>query len=137
MSYNKARNFTLQIQSSISPSTYLSLGSLIDASLSILDEPDDVTSKGDAGARKLFGDGAIKAYDFSGNLVVTNEDGWTALRAHKASASRTCGFIVDDDVETYTGDFVIVTLNFTGGNAGAIRASLEIRSTGTIDVENS
>ncbi len=137
MSYHKARSFTLQIQSNTSPSTYLTLGSLIDASLAILDEPDDVTSKGDAGARTLFGDGAIKAYDFSGNLVVTDEDGWTALRATKASTSRTCGFIVDDDVETYTGDFVIVTLNFTGGNAGAIRASLEIRSSGTIAVDES
>lgn len=132
MSYYKARNFTIRIQSPSSPSEYLSLGSLIDASLSILDEPDDVTSKGDAGARTLFAEGAIKAYDFSGNLVVTNEAGWTELRAVKVSADRTTGFEIDDDVKLYTGSFVIVSLNFTGGNAGAIRASVELRSTGAI-----
>lgn len=132
----KARSFVLKIQNTGSPSTYDTVGSLVDCSLSISDPPDDTTSKGSAGARELYVDGAVKAYDFSGNLVVTNETAYATLLAAKLSTSPKVQAQVVGPTKTFTGLFAIETLTKTGGNAGRVRAAIDLKSAGAITPSN-
>lgn len=131
---NNARAFVIRIQDDMSPSLFNLLGGLVDCDLAIGDAPDDITSKGSNGARTLHTAGAIKTYDFSGNLVVSSESAWVDLRTAKESSDPKITAEITDGVKTYTGVFAIETLNLTGGNAGAVRASIDLKSAGAIAV---
>lgn len=135
----KARSFVLKIQNSGSPSSYDTLGAIVDCTHTVTDPPDDTTSKGSGGARELYSDGCVTAHDFSGNLVVSNETAYATLLAAKFSTSPKSPKVnaqVVGPTKTFTGVFHIETLTKTGGNAGRVRASIDLKSSGVIAVSN-
>lgn len=129
---NSARNLTLAIVDSLSPSQYNVIGTLVDVTFSLTREPDDITSKGDAGAQTLYTAGTIKAYNISGTFITDSGEGFTDLRTAAFSSDPKVTAQLDDDVKKYSGVWAIVSFSEQGGNAGAIRATIELRSAGAI-----
>lgn len=129
-----AQAFVLSVDAGSSPSSLATVGALIDCTLEISDTEDDITSKSDAGAQRIYETGTVKGYQFSGNLVVTDNAAYTELEAAKESSTPAIFARVDDGKRTYTGTFFIPTLSKSGGNQGAVRAAVTLRSSGAIAV---
>lgn len=129
-----AKDMVLQILDSASPGQYLSVGALTNVSLQIANSEEDISSKGDNQARKLYSAGAQKSYTISGDFVLTDANGFTDLRAAAESADPKIMAKLDDGQSIYSGEWHIAQFSVQGGAFGAVTGQISLSSSGTIGV---
>lgn len=136
MARYKARDLVIKVQNAGSPSTYDSVGAIIDASVERASPSDDVTTKGSAGAQELYSAGTVVAYTVQGNGVLDNSTELGALIARVFNSDPQAQLRIVDGEKTYTGLWAIESYSANGGAAGAQRFSIQLRSAATITVSD-
>jgi TP901-1 family phage major tail protein len=113
-------------------STYVTVGGLRSTSITLNDEAVDVTNKDSSGNRTLLADGGIHSMSVSGSGVFTDSSTETTLKdAMNAAAFKNFQVIVPD-FGTYTGAFMVASLEYAGEFNGEVTYSVTLESSGAI-----
>lgn len=132
----RAVDLALLVQSG-SPLAYGAIGAIREATLQLQHSEEDITSKGDNQARRLYPEGSLKSASVTGQFVVTDEPGFEVLRAAAESAVPKIDAKLDDGVSVYTGEWLIASWQVQGGSSGAVMGSVTLQSSGPITVSAS
>ena len=124
--------------------TYTTIGGLRSTSISLADEAVDITNKDSLGTRTLLAGAGVNSLAISGSGVFTDSAAEVALRtAFQAQQNTTDGstgqtaafenfqFVVPD-LGTYTGAFMISSLEYAGEFNGEVTYSISFESAGYI-----
>ena len=112
--------------------TYVTVGGLRSTSITLNDEAVDVTNKDSAGNRTLLADGGVFSLSISGSGVFTDSAAEDALRtAMNASTFKNFQVIIPD-FGTYTGEFMVASLEYAGEFNGEVTYSVTLESSGAI-----
>ena len=113
-------------------STYVTVGGLRSTSITLNDEAVDVTNKDSSGNRELLADGGIHSMSVSGSGVFTDAATETTLKdAMNATAFKNFQILVPD-FGTYTGAFMVASLEYAGEYNGEVTYSVTLESSGAI-----
>ena len=113
-------------------STYVTVGGLRSTSITLNDEAVDVTNKDSSGNRTLLADGGVFSLSISGSGVFTDETTEETMRvAMNASTFKNFQVIIPD-FGTYTGAFMVASLEYAGEYNGEVTYSVSLESSGAI-----
>lgn len=127
----KGRSFLLKIGDGASPEVFTAIAGIQTKSLSINNNPVDV-SDDSAGYSKMLADGGIQSMELSASGIV--KTGTQALAWIAAAVARTEAHyqIVSGLGDTFQGTFVISSFQRTGNHDGAETFSCSMASSGSI-----
>jgi TP901-1 family phage major tail protein len=111
--------------------TYVTVGGLRSTSISLNDEAVDVTNKDSAGVRNLLADGGVHSMSISGSGVFTDAATETTLKDAMNAATFKNFQVIIPDFGTYTGAFMVATLEYSGEYNGEVTYSVTLESSGT------
>jgi len=124
--------------------TYTTIGGLRSTSISLADEAVDVTNKDSLGTRTLLAGAGVNSLSISGSGVFTDSASEVALRTafqaqqntSDGSSAQVAAFenfqFVVPDLGTYTGAFMISSLEYAGEFNGEVTYSMSFESAGYI-----
>ena len=124
--------------------TYTTIGGLRSTSISLADEAVDVTNKDSLGTRTLLAGAGVNSLSISGSGVFTDSASEVALRTafqaqqntSDGSSAQVAAFenfqFVVPDLGTYTGSFMIASLEYAGEFNGEVTYSMSFESAGYI-----
>jgi len=113
-------------------STYVTVGGLRSTSITLNDEAVDVTNKDSAGNRTLLADGGVFSLSISGSGVFTDEASEETMRAAMNGATFKTFQVIIPDFGTYTGAFMVASLEYSGEFNGEVTYSVSLESSGAI-----
>lgn len=113
-------------------STYVTVGGLRSTSITLNDEAVDVTNKDSSGNRTLLADGGIHSMSMSGSGVFTDATTEETMRAAMNAATFKNFQILIPDFGTYTGAFMVASLEYSGEYNGEVSYSVTLESSGAI-----
>lgn len=131
MAAQKGSALLLKIGSG-SPVSYSTIGGLRSTSITLNDEPVDITNKDSAGVRTLLAQGGVSSMSVSGSGVFTDAASEATLRTAFGAASFSSYQIVIPDFGTYTGTFMIASLEYAGEYNGEVTYSVTLESSGAV-----
>jgi TP901-1 family phage major tail protein len=131
MAAQKGSALLLKIGSG-SPVTYATIGGLRSTSITMNDEPVDITNKDSAGVRTLLAQGGVQSMSVSGSGVFTDAASEGTLRTAFGAASFSQYQLVIPDFGTYTGTFMIASLEYAGEYNGEVTYSVTLESSGAV-----
>ena len=131
MAAQKGSALLLKIGSG-SPVTYATIGGLRSTSITMNDEPVDITNKDSAGVRTLLAQGGVQSMSVSGSGVFTDATSEGTLRTAFGAASFSQYQLVIPDFGTYTGTFMIASLEYAGEYNGEVTYSVTLESSGAV-----
>ena len=113
-------------------STYVTVGGLRSTSITLNDEAVDVTNKDSSGNRTLLADGGVFSMSVSGSGVFTDATTEETMRvAMNASTFKNFQILIPD-FGTYTGAFMVASLEYAGEYNGEVTYSVTLESSGAI-----
>jgi len=131
--YRKGRTALLKYGSQSSPETYSTVGGLRNVELSVSAGPVDVTNKDSGGFQTMLPSAGVTKYDVTAQGLFDDSTNLNQLiLASNVPQSAFNAQIIFDNGDTYTGNWVIVTLKRTGNYDGAESYDFSIASSGTI-----
>ena len=108
------------------------IGGLRSSSITLNDEMVDITNKDSSNARILLPNGGIQTVTISGSGVFTDSAAEVALStALGGSSLLACSFIIPD-LGTYSGNFQITSLEYSGEYNGEASYSVTAESGGAV-----
>ena len=119
-----------------SPVTYTTIGGLRSTSITVNDEPVDITNKDSSGNRTLLPDGGIYSVSITGSGVFTDETVETTLRDAAGAATFSSYQFIVPALATYTGTFMVTSIEYSGEYNGEVTYSCSFESSGAITVAN-
>jgi TP901-1 family phage major tail protein len=131
MAAQKGSALLLKIGSG-SPVSYTTVAGLRSTSITMNDEPVDVTNKDSSGVRTLLAQGGVNSMTVSGSGVFTDVTADATLRTAFNAASFSSYQIVIPDFGTYTGTFMIASLEYAGEYNGEVTYSVTLESAGAV-----
>lgn len=131
MAAQKGSALLLKIGSG-SPVSYTTIGGLRSTSITMNEEPVDVTNKDSAGVRTLLAQGGVNSMSVSGSGVFTDAASETTLRSAFNAASFSSFQIIVPELGTYTGSFMIASLEYAGEYNGEVTYSVTLESSGAV-----
>jgi TP901-1 family phage major tail protein len=131
MAAQKGSALLLKIGSG-SPVTYATIGGLRSTSITMNDEPVDITNKDSAGVRTLLAQGGVQSMSVSGSGVFTDAASEGTLRTAFGAASFSQYQLLIPDFGTYTGTFMIASLEYAGEYNGEVTYSVTLESSGAV-----
>jgi TP901-1 family phage major tail protein len=131
MAAQKGSSLLLKIGSG-SPVSYTTVGGLRSTSITMNDEPVDVTNKDSSAVRTLLAQGGVSSFTVSGSGVFTDAASEATLRAAFNAASFSSFQIVVPELGTYTGTFMIASLEYAGEYNGEVTYSVTLESSGAV-----
>ena len=132
MAAQKGAAMLLKVGNGGSPETFTTIGGLRSTSITLNDEAVDVTNKDSSGNRTLLADGGIHSMSISGSGVFTDAASETTLRGLMNASSFTNFQLLIPDFGTYTGAFMVGTLEYAGEHNGEVTYSITLESSGAI-----
>tara|TARA_R100000329_G_C7604039_1_gene214264 strand:- start:1042 stop:1452 length:411 start_codon:yes stop_codon:yes gene_type:complete len=115
-----------------SPVSYTTIAGLRDTSITASQEILDVSNKDSARVRTLLAQGTVKSFAVSGTGIFTDASVEASiLTAFDASSFSAFQFLVPD-FYTFTGDFAITSIEYSGNYNGAVEYAMSFESAGTI-----
>ena len=108
------------------------IGGLRSTSITLNDEAVDVTNKDSSGNRTLLADGGIHSMSISGSGIFTDAASETTLRSTMNASSFTNFQLIIPDFGTYTGAFMVASLEYAGEYNGEVTYSVSLESSGAI-----
>ena len=134
MAAQKGPAFLLKIDIS---GTKTTIGGLRSTSISMNDEMVDVTSKDSAGNRELLEQGGVQSMSVSGSGIFTDAASEGELKtAYDIAAFETFEIIIPAH-GTYTGAFMVTSLEYSGEYNGEVTYSVSLESSGAITYSSS
>lgn len=112
--------------------TYTTVGGLRSTSISMNEEAVDVTSKDSSGIRELLANGGVQTVSISGSGVFTDAASETTLRSAFGASDFHNFQVIIPDFGTYTGEFMVASLEYAGEYNGEVTYSVTLESSGTV-----
>jgi len=132
MPAQKGSALLMKIGNAASPEVFTTIGGMRSTSLTMNDEMVDVTNKDSTNARTILAQGGVNSISVSGSGVFTDSPSETTLKGKfNVSALTNYQFIVPD-FGTFTGKFMLTTLEYGGEYNGEVTYSFTFESSGTI-----
>jgi len=132
MAAQKGSALLMKIGDGASPEAFTTIGGMRSTSLTMNDEAVDVTNKDSGRARELLAQGGTNSMTVSGSGVFTDSASETTLRSNfDASSFSNYQFLVPD-FGTFTGAFMLQSLEYAGEYNGEVTYSFTFESSGTI-----
>ena len=132
MAAQKGSALLMKIGNAASPEVFTTIGGMRSTSLTMNDEMVDVTNKDSTNARTILAQGGVNSISVSGSGVFTDSPSETTLKGKfNVSALTNYQFIVPD-FGTFTGKFMLTTLEYGGEYNGEVTYSFTFESSGTI-----
>ena len=113
-------------------STYVTVGGLRSTSITLNDEAVDVTNKDSSGNRTLLADGGIFSLSVSGSGVFTDASSENTMREAMNATTFKNFQVLIPDFGTYTGAFMVASLEYAGEHNGEVTYSVTLESSGAI-----
>lgn len=138
MAYHSGRAVLVQVETG-TPGTYATVGGNTSASLSINNEIVDVTSKDDAGVRKLLAGVGIRSMSVSVSGNFADDANFQFVRdTAEGNLHRNfkIAFPGDTNDRTYTGSFAVTSLEQAGDDGDKMTYTFTLESAGTITAAN-
>ena len=130
MAAQKGKDLVVKINTS--GSTFDTIGGLRSTSISINDEPVDITNKDSANARTLLATAGTSSMTISGSGVFVDDAAIRLVRGSLANGAFKTFQLVVPDLGTYEGAFMIASLELAGEFNGEVTYSLTLESSGAI-----
>lgn len=130
MAAQKGRDVLIKINTS--GSTYTSIGGLRSSSITINDEPVDITNKDSAGRRTLLATAGTLSMSLSGSGVFVDDAAIQLVRGSIGNGAFKNFQFVIPDLGTYQGAFMIASLEFAGEFNGEATYTCTFESSGNI-----
>ena len=108
------------------------IGGLRSTSISMNEEAVDVTNKDSAGIRTLLANGGVQSMSVSGSGVFTDAASEESLRAAFGASSFSSFDIVIPELGTYSGSFMVASLEYAGEYNGEVTYSVTLESSGAV-----
>lgn len=132
MAAQKGSALLMKIGDGASPEAFTTIGGMRSTSLTMNDEMVDVTNKDSSNARTILAQGGVNSISVSGSGVFTDSASETTLKGKfNVSALTNYQFLVPD-FGTFTGAFMLTTLEYGGEYNGEVTYSFSFESSGTI-----
>lgn len=131
MAAQKGSSLLLKIGSG-SPVSYATVGGLRSTSITMNDEAVDVTNKDSAGVRTLLAQGGVNSMSVSGSGVFTDAASEATLRSAFNAATFSSFQIIIPELGTYTGSFMVASLEYAGEYNGEVTYSVTLESSGAV-----
>lgn len=132
MAAQKGSSLLLKIGDGASPESFTTVGGLRSTSITINDEPVDVTNKDSSNNRELLANGGVQSISISGSGVFTDAASETTLRSDFGNSTFTNYQVIIPDFGTYTGAFMVASLEYAGEYNGEVTYSVTLESSGAI-----
>jgi|TARA_R110001592_G_scaffold279222_5_gene546635 TP901-1 family phage major tail protein len=113
-------------------STYVTVGGLRSTSITLNDESVDVTNKDSSGNRTLLADAGVFSMSVSGSGVFTDATTEETMRVAMNATTFKNFQILIPDLGTYTGAFMVSSLEYAGEYNGEVTYSVSLESSGAI-----
>tara|TARA_R100001460_G_scaffold6862_2_gene17712 strand:+ start:1105 stop:1509 length:405 start_codon:yes stop_codon:yes gene_type:complete len=112
--------------------TMTTIGGLRSTSITLNDEAVDITNKDNGQTRTLLPQGGTASLSVSGSGVFTDSTAEQTIRtAWNASTFKSYNIIIPD-LGTYSGSFMIASLEYSGEYNGEVTYSITLESSGSI-----
>ena len=132
MAAQKGSPLLMKIGDGASPEAFTTIGGMRSTSLTMNDEMVDVTNKDSSNARTILAQGGVNSISVAGSGVFTDSASETTLKGKfNVSALTNYQFLVPD-FGTFTGAFMLTTLEYGGEYNGEVTYSFTFESSGTI-----
>ncbi len=140
MAAQKGSALLLKIGDGASPEAFTTVGGLRSTSITMNDEPVDVTNKDSLGHRTLLAGGGVNSVSVSGSGVFTDAASETSLKtayfaqqnSTDGSSAQTAAFnnyqVIIPDFGTLTGTFMIGSMEYAGEYNGEVTYSVTLES---------
>lgn len=110
--------------------TYTTVGGLRSTSITMNDEAVDVTTKDSSGIRELLANGGVQSLSISGSGVFTDAASETTLRSAFGATDFHNFQVIIPDFGTYTGEFMVASLEYAGEYNGEVTYSITLENSG-------
>lgn len=115
-----------------SPEVFTTIGGLRSTTITLNDEPVDVTNKDSSGVRALLIGAGVTTVSVSGSGVFTDAASEASLRGEMGAAAANNWQFLIPDFGTYTGAFILTSLEYAGEFNGEVTYSCSFESNGAI-----
>lgn len=132
MAKNNGRAFLLKIEDPANAGTYVTVGGCIGTTVAGSSESVDITTKDDAGIRKLGQGYGMKSFSISANGLFDDDAGFNHMQTHFNNDTHANFKVINEDSESWTGLFQITQLQREGADKSAESFSVTLESAGTI-----
>lgn len=132
MAAQKGSALLMKIGNAASPEVFTTIGGMRSTSIAMNDEIVDVTNKDSGRQRAILAQGGVVSMTVSGSGVFTDTASETTLEGKFDQASLTNYQFLVPDFGTYTGKFMLTTLEYAGEFNGEVTYSFTFESSGTI-----
>ena len=132
MAAQKGSALLLKIGDGASPEAFTTVGGLRSTSITLNDEAVDVTTKDSSSLRALLANGGVQTISISGSGVFTDAASETTLRGKFGASSFSNFQVIIPDFGTYTGAFMVASLEYAGEYNGEVTYYVTLESSGTI-----
>lgn len=110
--------------------TYTTVGGLRSTSITMNEEAVDVTNKDSSGIRELLANGGVQSLSISGSGVFTDAASETTLRSAFGATDFHNFQVIIPDFGTYTGEFMVASLEYAGEYNGEVTYSITLENSG-------
>ena len=132
MAAQKGSALLVKIGNAGSPEAFTTIGGMRSTSISMNDEMVDITNKDSARARTILAQGGINSMTISGSGIFTDSASEATLEGKFDSATLTNYQFLVPDFGTYTGAFMLTTLEYSGEYNDSVQYSFTFESSGAI-----
>ena len=128
MAAQKGAALLVKLGNGASPEVFTTIAGLRSTSITLNDEPVDITNKDSSGTRTLLSQGGVQSYSISGSGVFLDAAGDDTLR-QKFGASTYANYqVIVPDFGTFTGPFMVASLEYAGEYNGEVTYSITLES---------
>ena len=132
MAAQKGSALLMKIGNGGSPETFTTIGGMRSTSISMNDEVVDITNKDSGRARAILAQAGVNSMTVSGSGVFTDSASETTLESKFDNSTLDNYQFLVPDFGTYTGSFMLTTLEYAGEFNGEVTYSFTFESNGTI-----
>jgi len=132
MAAQKGAALLVKLGNGASPEVFTTVAGLRSTSITMNDEPVDVTTKDSSGVRALLAQGGVQSYTISGSGVFLDAAGDDTLRQKYGAATFANFQLIVPDFGTFTGPFMVASLEYAGEYNGEVTYSLTLESAGAV-----
>jgi len=132
MAAQKGSDLLIKIGNAASPEVFTTVAGLRDTSITMNNEPIDVTNKDSSRVRTLLAGAGTQIFTASGTGIFTDGASEASVRTAFAAATFSNFQILIPDFATFTGSFMVASIEYSGNYNDAVQYSMSFESAGSI-----
>lgn len=132
MAEQRGKAFVIKVEDSGSPGTFLTLAGMRTTSMTINNDPVDITTKDDGSWRKLLSDSGLRNIDISAAGIFKDTASETEIRNAAMNGSILNFEVVFEDGAKFEGAWQVTSLEYSGEHVGVRQYTLSLASSAEI-----